>query len=205
MYESTLDAESTISRPNTVSRPNTASTRWKEASGRVSHAVSGLSTPRAERRLLESVPVATTGSPAVRRPRDLVRFTRDPVDRVGERPAAVGVVGEHVHRCGRGCEQHDGPRMHEFARQPHRLRHAGLAPFGRLAHRYVRRVPGQGFGEPGAVVAQQHGRVEPFRVGRHSSSTSAPLSSPPAIHTTRECARRAASAACGFVALESST
>ncbi len=50
MNESTLEAESTITRPKTVNRPNTASSRWNEASGRVSHAVSGDSTVRLVRR-----------------------------------------------------------------------------------------------------------------------------------------------------------
>ena len=70
----------------------------------------------------------------------------------------------------------------------------------------IGRVSRQRLGDPGPVGADEHHTAQPAGPRRcTSSSTSAPLSRPPATQTTCSNASSDEAAACGLVALESST
>ena len=186
------EAEKTMTRPMVSSRPAAPSTRWQLVIGPSSQAG-----PAEPGRALDRCGAAgARRSAPADRGRVLVVTAAQRPDRVGEGPAAVPVVAEDVHRRrGRG-QQHrvPGPGQPRGGRDDRVIVASPVTP--------VPSIPSSSplttvtTGTVGACRAREAAigarsrprRTTPARraaTAATSGSTSAPLSSPPAIHTTR--------------------
>src|SRR5437763_4485876 len=138
-YDVTEDAESTMTAPITVSTPVRASTRWNDASGRESQAVSAVltTTNALSLRLRFGAACFFCSTTATRLPR---RTVAKGTYRRGERVATFAVVAEHVQRRRGGREQHHVTGSRHRAGRIHRRSHRVIVTWTEAVHRDIRRV-----------------------------------------------------------------
>ena len=129
-----------------------------------------------------------------------------PMNSGGEAVAPLRVAGEHVHgRAGRG-EQHRVALPGEPGRGRDHEIHRFSVGLGDLGDRHIRGVSRRSpRRSPRGPRRAGRPRAAGPRRPRRARRTSPPLASPPAIQTIRSKAVSDAAAACGLVALESST